>query len=146
MTIDSFRGQYRFLSNFYPSRVKLVDEWYPTVEHAYQAAKTDDLNERKQILHCSSPYDAKKLGRTVNVRKNWHDISLRIMRDLNWQKYINLELADRLTATYPHELIEGNNWGDTFWGMVDGVGENHLGKILMRIREQILDSVITYKT
>ncbi|WP_308694469.1 NADAR family protein [uncultured Veillonella sp.] len=43
----------------------------------------------------------------------------------------------KLLATRDRMLIEGNDWGDTFWGMVDGEGENNLGKILMRVREEI---------
>lgn len=55
---------------------------------------------------------------------------------------LNKEVATKrqqakLLATRDRMLIEGNDWGDTFWGMVDGEGENNLGKILMRVREEI---------
>ena len=43
-------------------------------------------------------------------------------------------------ATRDRVLIEGNDWGDTFWGMTDGEGENHLGKILMRVRAELREA------
>ena len=53
------------------------------------------------------------------------------------QKFDKGELALALKYTGDAELIEGNNWGDTFWGVCNGVGENHLGKLLMARRAQL---------
>lgn len=49
----------------------------------------------------------------------------------------NPDLADKLVATKDAELIEGNTWGDRIWGVCDGIGENRLGKILMRVRAEM---------
>lgn len=71
--IDSFRGKYAFLSNFYPSPVELDGYVYPTVEHAYQAAKTEDVDARMSILTADKPATAKALGRGVPLREGWDD-------------------------------------------------------------------------
>lgn len=81
--ISSFRGEYRFLSNFYPAEVEMDDRIYPSVEHS-------------------------------------HD-----------------DLRDKLLATHPELLIEGNFWGGTFWGVCAGEGSNHLGRLLMKIRGEL---------
>jgi len=134
--INSFRGKNRFLSNFWPAPVTLDGVEYPSTENAYQAAKTLDLECRKVFETCSSG-DAKKLGRQLTVRDDWKNISLGIMLDLNRQKFQDEELKAKLKATGDQELVEGNTWGDTFWGVCNGVGENHLGKILMQVRKEV---------
>lgn len=135
--IDSFRGQYRFLSNFYPCKVTYDFVEYPTVEHAYQAAKTLIESERAWILSQPTPGRAKRAGKKITLRKDWDEIKLFIMQSLVVQKFGNKGLAEKLLSTDEEELVEGNTWGDTFWGIYNGVGENHLGKILMMIREEL---------
>lgn len=136
--IDSFTGPHRWLSNFYPAVVWLDETCYPTVEHAYQAAKTVNAEEREVIRTSSSPAIAKKLGRYLTVRPDWEDIKLEIMADLIWQKFSNNpDLGNRLMTTGKIELVEGNWWGDTYWGVCKGVGNNHLGKLLMAVRDQL---------
>lgn len=138
--IDCFTGKYRFLSNFFPLRhVLVIDEIeFKTVEHAYQASKTTDQVHRKIISLCGDPRDAKKFGKSVRLRDDWEEKKLEIMEDLVRQKFQNdLELQDLLFNTGDAELIEGNWWGDVFWGVSNGIGENHLGKILMKIRREI---------
>lgn len=134
--IDLFIGQYRFLSNFYPSYVILSGVDYQTVEHAYQAAKTTDEYWRARIRACSTPGEAKRMGRTVPLDPNWDSVRLQIMELLLNKKFTHLELRSKLLATGSATLIEGNYWGDVFWGMYQGRGENHLGKLLMKIREE----------
>jgi len=136
--IDSFRDKYRFLSNFYTAEVVFDGARYPSVEHAYQAAKTLNYDERDQIRVATTAGIAKKLGRKVTMRKDWEEIKLAVMRDLVWQKFErHPENARKLLDTGDATLIEGNWWGDKFWGVCDGEGENHLGKILMNIREDL---------
>ena len=142
--IDSFRSAFRFLSNFAPSPVRIPgDEFpdvYPTVEHAFQAAKTLDRKERKAIRDVRSPGEAKKLGRVVVLRPAWDDIKVNVMRDLLWDKFNNHpDLRAKLLATEDAELVEGNTWGDRFWGVdaKSSEGENHLGKLLMETRDKI---------
>jgi N-glycosidase YbiA len=136
--IDSFTGQYRFLSNFYPCWIEFNDSSYPSVEHAYQAAKTIDEQLRlwfqESIVTAS---EAKKAGRRLKIREDWEDVKLSIMHGLLRSKFNQTKLKDMLLATNDEELVEGNTWGDTFWGVCRGVGENNLGKLLMRTREEI---------
>lgn len=133
--ITEFRGEHRFLSNFWPCRVFNV-HWYPTVEHAYQAAKCDDKAEELQIREADSPGMAKRLGGHVRVRPDWDQIKLEVMADLLWQKFVlNPEMRKRLLATGTRELVEGNTWGDTYWGKCCQVGENHLGRLIMQMRD-----------
>lgn len=136
--IDSFQGEYRFLSNFYPSPIDFVAVTYPTVEHAYQAFKTRDLEQRVLISRLPTPGQAKRAGRLLEIRSDWESIKLEVMADLVELKFLtHKDLLERLVVTYPAELIEGNTWGDRFWGQVDGIGENHLGRILMTVRRDL---------
>lgn len=140
MTVSQFKGSYRFLSNFWPAKVRYEGVDYPTVEHAYQAAKTLDLEVRKQFAGLEPPSGAKRLGRKLEIRPDWDRIKLLVMEDLVRQKFQHPELRDLLLATESRELQEGNTWGDRFWGIfppVIGYGENHLGKILMRVRAEL---------
>lgn len=133
--IAEFNGQYRFLSNFYPCIVQYEGVQYPSVEHAYQAAKTLDTAAREVIRSCRKAGDAKRTGQGVVLRPDWEAVKIEVMRDLLWMKFSNDALQELLLATGDEELIEGNWWGDRFWGVCKGVGENHLGKLLMEIRE-----------
>lgn len=136
--IDRFQGPNRFLSNFYPAAVTLEGTEYPTVEHAYQAAKTTDLSIRRMIRRAATPGDAKRLGKTLVIRPEWHKVRLEIMEQLVREKFTrHVELKRRLYLTGHEELIEGNMWGDCFWGVCGGKGENQLGKILMKVREEL---------
>ena len=135
--INSFSGDYRFLSNFYPVEVVLDGVTYPTVENAYQAAKTLDLEKRKEFLGVT-PGRAKRLGQSLELRPDWNDVKLSVMKRLNEQKYMRPDLRKKLCDTHPIDIIEGNTWGDTFWGVCEGKGSNHLGKILMKIRMQLI--------
>lgn len=136
--IDSFRGKHFFLSNFYHCYVMLDGEFYPSVEHAYQAAKTLDPKEREKIKNAGNPGVAKRLGKTVSHRSDWKKVKVDIMLDLVRQKFNrSRDLTEKLLETGDHELIEGNAWGDQFWGVYRGKGENHLGKILMQVRREL---------
>lgn len=137
-SITRFTGPYRFLSNFWPCEIKLDGLTYPSVEHAYQAAKTLDLGERFKILNTPYAGDAKRLGRNVTLREDWDAVRIDIMRELLLQKFsLYPGLRRYLLDTGDIHIEEGNTWGDRFWGTVDGQGENHLGKLLMMVREQI---------
>lgn len=141
--VEQFRGAYFFLSNFSPAWVDLDGEEYRTVEHAYQAAKTMDLSERLTIRRVVTPGGAKRLGREVSLRPDWEAMRILVMRGLLRQKFApRTEYAVHLLATGDRELVEGNWWGDTFWGvsLQDGKGANMLGKLLMEIRFQLQDT------
>lgn len=132
--IDNFDGPYRFLSNFYKSPVTLDGEAYPTVEHAYQAAKFP-VDSRLPFREAATPSIAKRLGRRKGIRPDWESVKLGIMRDLVGQKFQDPTLREKLDLTKPQDLVEGNWWNDTYWGVCRGVGENHLGKLLMEVRD-----------
>jgi len=138
--ITSFNGRYRFLSNFAPCKVIYDGLEYSSTEAAYQAAKTFDASQRRQIREASSPGEAKKLGRKVTMRPDWDNIKLQIMEDLLRKKFSQSDFKRALLNTADAELCEGNYWGDIFWGVCRGKGENHLGKLLMKIREDLRKS------
>ena len=138
--IGSFKGEFRFLSNFYPSPVLFYDKEWASVEHAYQAAKTLSSADRCAIGAARTPGEARRLGRIATLRPAWDDIKLNIMRDLVWFKFTeHPELRAKLLATEDAELVEGNTWNDIFWGvdLKTGRGENHLGKLIMETRDRI---------
>jgi ribA/ribD-fused uncharacterized protein len=124
-------GDNSFLSNFYWD-----DGW--TVEHHYQAAKTDDPDWATRILEAPNPAAAKKYGRKAPMRPTWDDEKVAVMLALLRLKFRSPEMAARLLTTGDAQLVEGNWWGDTFWGVCKGVGENHLGKLLMQVRSECL--------
>ncbi len=139
--IDSFRGEYRFLSNFYPAPVVYEGINYPSVEHAYQAAKTQDEAKRIQIAAMEKAADAKAAGRLVVLQPDWEDVKLVVMKKLLRLKFAkDSDLAERLLDTGDEELAEGNNWGDAFWGVINGKGKNWLGKLLMKVRRELRKS------
>lgn len=135
--ISNFTGKYRFLSNFWPARVWLDGAEYRTVEHAYQAAKTFDGVTRRRIAAAASPGDAKRLGQKAPLREDWEEVKLDIMEGLLRQKFVVSGLREQLIATGNEDLVEGNTWGDCFWGVCRGKGENHLGRLLMEIRNEL---------
>ncbi len=135
--IDSFEGEYEFLSNFYPSKISVKLKSYPTVEHAFQAAKCLKDEDREAIRLAKSPEEAKRLGQLVTKVPDWQTIKRLVMFRLVQQKFLhNPELRAKLIATGTSPLIEGNTWHDTYWGVCDGVGENRLGEILVAVRDQ----------
>lgn len=138
MEIKSFRGDFAFLSNFYPCMVEYEGVTFPSSEHAFQAAKTLDINERMNFRYCESPALAKSLGRKVKLRPDWDDIRDDVMYQVVKSKFTrNEHLKEKLLATGDALLEEGNNHGDRYWGTVGGVGNNQLGKTLMRVRKEL---------
>ena len=142
--ITSFkRKETRFLSNFYPVTVTLDGEQYAAVEDAFQAAKTLDMKQRRLIQLCQTPAEARKCGRRVTLRPDWNEIKLDVMLQLLRQKFSRPDLKALLLATEDAVLIEGNTHHDNFWGnctckrCAEIEGENHLGKLLMQVREEM---------
>lgn len=137
--IATFDGPHRWLSNFAPCQ--LLDRSglsYATLEHAYQACKAIDLLEREQIRTARTPGEAKRLARRVKLRPGWDAMRVDVMRRLLRLKFAaGSELARKLLATGEQELVEGNSWGDRFWGVSAGAGENWLGRLLMERRAEL---------
>jgi len=144
--ILKFRGEFAFLSNFYPCEVEYEGLVYPSVENAYQASKTAP-HRRREFLNIS-PKEARKKGRKVPLLQGWGAKKVEIMKELVWKKFSeNEDLKEKLLATGNAILIEGTTWGDEFWGVNlkkkdDSSpwgyrGKNVLGQILMEVRENL---------
>ena len=138
--IDSFSGKYKFLSNYYYVLIKYDGLTYPSTEHAFQASKTLDINERIYMSLMESFSEVKRYGNKLSLRDDWETIKLNVMEEILRIKFLNTsnELKEKLLNTGEAILIEGNTWGDKYWGVCNGEGENHLGKLLMKIRSEIL--------
>lgn len=138
--IDNFKGEWAYLSNFFPSDIVFDTIHWPSVEHAYQAYKTLDVPCRLHILlECQTAGQAKRVGQQVPLRPNWNGIKVPLMRELIREKFQTGHiLADELVRTFPHKLVEGNTWNDTFWGVCRGVGQNWLGRLLEERRTELM--------
>lgn len=134
--IMSFRGENAFLSNMHPCTVVFEGATYASVEHAYQAAKSLDPKERKAVADLPTPKGAKARGKRVKLRDDWESVKLSVMERCLRSKFADSGLRAQLIATGDAELVEGNTWNDRFWGVCRGKGQNQLGKILMKLREE----------
>lgn len=141
--ILEFEGKYDFLSNFYPSPIFYDGITYPTNEHFFQAMKTLDQEEREKIAAADTPGKAKRLGRNVQLRADWEQIKVDVMRTGLILKFTDANLAQKLIDTGDEELIEGNWWCDQFWGScncskhIRTPGRNVLGMLLMELRKEL---------
>lgn len=142
LVIDGFEGKYSFLSNFYASEINFMCHKYKTAEHAYQAAKAVDLGDRNHIIEAPTPDQAKLIGRKIKIRSDWEQIKDKVMYAVVEEKFrYNDFLRKKLLDTGNATLIEGNWWHDNYWGdchcpkCKNIPGQNHLGKILMQVRE-----------
>ena len=135
--IREFRDAYAFLSNFYCSPIKYKGFIYLNAEAAFQAQKETCEKDKEQYTRMN-PAQAKLVGRNCNLREDWEDIKEQTMYEIVSAKFTqNKNLAKLLLATGDAYLEEGNWWHDTTWGVCNGIGENKLGKILMRVREEL---------
>jgi ribA/ribD-fused uncharacterized protein len=140
--IAEFKDEYEFLSNFYPSPFTVDGIYYPTVEHYFQAMKTLNVEKRKEIAAASTPGRAKRLGRTVELRPDWEEVKIDVMRNgLAYKFAHHPDLRQKLITTKGKTLIEGNFWHDNTWGdcycenCKDTKGKNLLGRSLMALRD-----------
>lgn len=139
MTISDFRSKHAFLSNGYTCNILYENQIFPSVEHAFQAAKTDDLSLREEIRTAPDPNAAKALGRNLVISPDWDGKRLAVMENLLRQKFeLNLDLKIKLLMTGDQDLIQGGMRGDTFWGKDKaGSGQNNLGQLMMKIRKEV---------
>lgn len=134
--IDRFDGQYRFLSNFYEAPLLFRGLVFENAEAAFHSQKCPQRAKQFQGLNASQ---AKQLGRQVVMRSDWDKVRDQVMCEVVFEKFSqNAEIRERLIATGEAELIEGNTWNDRYWGICNGIGQNKLGKILMRVRSEFL--------
>lgn len=149
--IYGFFGEYRWLSNFWYSEVEFEGDYYPSTEHAYQAAKTLDPDLRRKfrfklkyegtepIEYTPSCAEAKRMGSSVKCREDWEEVKVSVMEYVLRQKFKSgSDLAQKLIDTADLYLEETNHWGDVFWGVCNNKGKNVLGNLLMLIRRDLL--------
>lgn len=139
--IDEFRGKYFFLSNFFIIPILYNGFWYKSAEHAFQAQKATNEKDRQYIQDARTPRITKQRSNEITLRPNWRAIRMLEMYTILQHKFIGI-LGIKLIATDNALLIEGNNWNDKYWGQVkndrgEWVGDNFLGKLLMKVRNEI---------
>jgi ribA/ribD-fused uncharacterized protein len=145
--VTKFEGEYAFLSNFYESWFTWRGQSWPTAEHAFQAAKvfcikdgvyiSEIETELEKFRNAPTPGKAKYLGQCVKIDVDaWNERRVQYMREIIHAKFMTSEesLIGPLINTGAMMLVEGNDWGDTFWGRCNGKGFNTLGVILMEER------------
>ena len=141
--INSFRGEYFFLSNFYEAPVTYEGITYQNNEAAFQAQKVNSPTELYFVdprlpFANLGPSEARKKGKHVPLRKDWEQVKYGIMKAIVYAKFSqNEDLKEKLLETGDAYLEEGNTWGDKTWGTVGGEGKNLLGQILMDIRDAL---------
>lgn len=137
--IDSFRGQYQWLSNFAPCSIYVGGYTYPSVEHAFQSAKNDEHWWRQYCSTTKSAGLVKRESKKVKLVDNWNTRKVNAMRYLLVEKFKCEPYRQLLLDTGSQYIKEGNTWGDKYWGVCSrtGVGENVLGKMIMEIRETL---------
>lgn len=136
-SIIGFTGPFAFLSNLYPSPLEWENFLFPAVENAFQAAKTNDSEARRHLSEMS-PDESAAFGRTVALRPDWEEVKLSVMAEMLLLKFEIPALRRRLIASHPSTLVNDAWWGDRFWGVTRGVGENHLGRLLMDLRGRLI--------
>ena len=135
--IDRFRGEYAFLSNFYKHEFEYGGVKWKSAEAPFQASKTRDVEQQKAIRDAETPQEAKRLGRICALRDDWEEVKDAVMLDIIRAKFHDGGwLSVKLMGTGEAMLLEGNNWGDRYWGVCDGEGLNKLGEILMYVRAE----------
>jgi len=133
--VKEFRGKYAFLSNMYKCQVKVDGIVYQSAEAAYQAQKTTDIDIRHEFSKLG-PVEAKEKGRHIQALQSFNRIDA--MGKVLIAKFSqNKDLLDELLKING-VIVEGNTWNDTYWGVCNGKGENMLGKMLSRIRDNVL--------
>ena len=140
--IKEFKNQYFFLSNFYECPIYYNKLVFCNAEAAFQAQKVIDEKEQYKFINLNAS-QARKLGKTIVLRKDWEEVKDNIMYEIVKRKFtVNKELQQKLIDTKDEELVEENWWHDTYWGIDSktGIGKNKLGKILMKVREEVKSS------
>ncbi len=138
MAITAFRGRWTRLGNYSIVTVFYKGHAYQTVEHAYQAMKSLDPAVQKTIRDCPTPAVAKKVARQTVLRPDWEQVKNGIMLDLLREKFVQEPERSILLSTGDEHLVEGNWWGDRYWGECPvGNGQNWLGRLLMQVRDEL---------
>jgi ribA/ribD-fused uncharacterized protein len=157
--ISSFTGEHHWLSNFSPHPVVFSGKTFPTTEHLFVWHKTDDEDERLKVFGREvwddehnevvrvplTPGQVKRLGRMLPLRREWDDMKVGVMFTCLQLKITqHPEVGLKLLGTKDTFLVEGNTWGDNFWGctpnrgtMGGWIGNNWLGRLWMMHRQDL---------
>ena len=134
-----FKDEYRWLSNFAPVEIEYEGRTFPSLEHAYQAAKSTDSTWKDYCASGVSSGNVKRKSKNIIYQPDWEEVKVEVMSTLVTKKFSVEPYKSQLIETGDLEIVEGNTWGDTFWG-VDvrtGEGMNVLGKMIMEIRDEL---------
>ena len=140
-----FRDENFYLSNFYECSIEYDGLTYPNTEAAFQAQKCKGMkvnfsipvNDPRETFTYLNPVEAKRWGRKIPLRPDWEQVKIDIMKDVVRAKFNqHPDLKEKLLSTGDCHIEEGNHHRDKFWGTVNRVGENHLGIILMELRDE----------
>lgn len=153
--IKGFNGEYSFLSNMYKCTIPFKEKFvrnnyyneperhmrlYESSEHIYQSFKAITLEDFILIANSKDPYETKRIGRSIEIDPEFSIYQIELMKDIVLAKFANnADILQKLLATGDVYIEETNTWRDTFWGVCDGYGHNHLGLILMDVRKEILE-------
>ncbi|MDD3694290.1 MAG: NADAR family protein [Candidatus Pacebacteria bacterium] len=137
--IKEFQNEYRWLSNMFPVEIPFQGHTYRSVEHAYQAQKSKEISWKMFCTQEIYPKIVKKKSHEISLRLDWEEVKLGIMEELLFLKFSQKFFQTKLLETKDQEIQEGNDWDDVFWGVdkMTGIGENHLGKLIMKVREKL---------
>lgn len=135
-----YSGKWSCFSNFSAFQIDWRGELWPTSEHAYQAAKFDDRSIAEKILKAKSPYNAYRIAHEHEDKMDpdWGNKKLTVMEEILHAKLAQHPVVqDKLQKSLDRDLVEDSPT-DGFWGRgPDGNGENHLGKIWMKLRDDL---------
>ncbi|MFZ2484418.1 MAG: NADAR family protein [Minisyncoccia bacterium] len=140
-----YEREFYVFSNFSSFMLEWKGKLYPTSEHAYHSEKFEDEVIKEAIRNCRSAHDAFKLAKenSTKYKNNWDEIKLGVMNEIIRAKVAQHPyVRKKLIESGERQIIE-DSWKDDFWGWGAGKnGENHLGKIWMEVRQEVINSEI----
>jgi ribA/ribD-fused uncharacterized protein len=134
--------QYVCLSNYYhKSPFDLDGKHWKTVEHYYQAHKSNDINIRESMRNLERPGDAAYVGRRLpEIREDWEEVKYSIMYKAVSAKFNQNENVKNILINTYDEVLHEDSPTDFIWGWQNN-GKDWLGKILMIVREEIVENL-----
>ena len=138
--------EYSWLSNMTLVNIPLKGIIYPSVEHAYMSEKSHDKSWKQLCSQKNiSGKQIKNFSKTIELRSDWENVKLLVMEYCLREKFKQEPFKSKLIATGNENIQEGNYWGDVFYGVdlkqTPNIGENHLGRLIMKIRDEITNAV-----
>lgn len=139
--IKEFRNEYAWLSNFTPVKIIIQGIEFNSVEHAYMSRKSDDEGWVEFCANTKSAAEVKKASHKIKLKEGWNKIKFDIMYQYLEQKFNQEPFKTKLIETGNTHIMEGNWWNDTYWGVClkKNAGENTLGKLIMFIRQDLIN-------